>query len=195
MFHHLRQLPLAMPLVPALARLSLGAPVHVPAPARVAARALTTSSPAAAAPPSRQRSSSRPRREKQSSAPLRVYPVFDEWVESPDAERYRYPKGRGPHWLGRTPFPMNPAFNPPPPVAARTRAEMWDKHHKDPVTCSIRGLAYMYNLPLDRVTAILRLKALEQEMKFEVRFAFFGSTSCCPLTSFACIALESTLAD
>ncbi|KDN52135.1 hypothetical protein K437DRAFT_272675 [Tilletiaria anomala UBC 951] len=92
-------------------------------------------------------------------------PPFDVWIKSSDADRFKNPQpGNGPNWIGDTPFPLNPAFNPPPPIANRLRDELWKLHSKDPKTNTVRTLSARFNIGLDRTLAILRLKALEKEM-------------------------------
>lgn len=99
-------------------------------------------------------------------APL---PAYSEWVRG-DGERFRYPTpGRGPHWIGPTPFPMNPSFLPPPPVHQDVRDSMWRLHTQAPKQWTVRSLSDKFRVSLERTEAILRLKALEQEFTDEVR--------------------------
>ncbi|SPO45374.1 uncharacterized protein PSANT_03060 [Moesziomyces antarcticus] len=88
---------------------------------------------------------------------------FDEWIQS-DARAYKQPKpGMGPNWIGDTPFPLNPSFNPPAPVRQSTKSEIWRLHTSDPATYTIRALSDKFSVGLQRMEAILRLKALEVE--------------------------------
>ncbi|CBQ73399.1 conserved hypothetical protein [Sporisorium reilianum SRZ2] len=88
---------------------------------------------------------------------------FDEWIQS-DARAYKQPKpGMGPNWIGDTPFPLNPSFNPPAPVRQSTKTEIWRLHESDPKQWTIRALSEKFSIGLQRTEAILRLKALEVE--------------------------------
>jgi Eukaryotic mitochondrial regulator protein len=68
------------------------------------------------------------------------------------------------------PFPLNPSFNPPPPVNARFRDELWKLHSENPQANNVRALSSRFSIGPDRVLAILRLKALEKEMTADVSF-------------------------
>ncbi|GAC97589.1 hypothetical protein PHSY_005175 [Pseudozyma hubeiensis SY62] len=88
---------------------------------------------------------------------------FDEWIQS-DARAYKQPKpGMGPNWIGDTPFPLNPSFNPPAPIRQSTKTEIWRLHASDPKQWTIRALSEKFSIGLQRTEAILRLKALENE--------------------------------
>ncbi|SPO24527.1 uncharacterized protein UTRI_03796 [Ustilago trichophora] len=88
---------------------------------------------------------------------------FDEWIQS-DARVYKQPKpGMGPNWIGETPFPLNPSFNPPAPVRQSTKTEIWRLHSSNPTQWTIRALSEKFSIGLQRMEAILRLKALEVE--------------------------------
>ncbi|SPO23677.1 uncharacterized protein UTRI_03796_B [Ustilago trichophora] len=88
---------------------------------------------------------------------------FDEWIQS-DARIYKQPKpGMGPNWIGETPFPLNPSFNPPAPVRQSTKTEIWRLHSSNPSQWTIRALSEKFSVGLQRMEAILRLKALEVE--------------------------------
>lgn len=88
---------------------------------------------------------------------------FDEWIQS-DARAYKQPKpGMGPNWIGDTPFPLNPSFNPPAPIRQSTKTEIWRLHASDPKEWTIRALSEKFSIGLQRTEAILRLKALESE--------------------------------
>jgi hypothetical protein len=96
---------------------------------------------------------------------------FDEWIQS-DARAYKQPKpGMGPNWIGDTPFPLNPSFNPPAPVRQSTKSEIWRLHTSDPATYTIRALSDKFSVGLQRMEAILRLKALEVEWASQVSFS------------------------
>lgn len=99
----------------------------------------------------------------------RPLPPFREWIRG-EGEQFRYPAPqRGPHWIGGTPFPLNPAFRPPPPVHQSVRDDMWRLHNEAPTQWTIRSLADKFRVSLPRAEAILRLKALEQDFEKEVR--------------------------
>lgn len=98
-------------------------------------------------------------------------PPYREWLKG-DAERFRYPTpGQGPHWIGTTPFPLNPAFHPPPPVHQNVRDDMWKLHTENPQQWTVRSLSNKFRLSLERTESVLRLKALEEEFVQEVRTA------------------------
>lgn len=93
---------------------------------------------------------------------------FDEWIQS-DARAYKQPKpGMGPNWIGDTPFPLNPSFNPPAPIRQSTKTEIWRLHASDPKEWTIRALSEKFSIGLQRTEAILRLKALESEWTSKV---------------------------
>ncbi|PWZ03863.1 hypothetical protein BCV70DRAFT_171019, partial [Testicularia cyperi] len=93
----------------------------------------------------------------------KMLPPFEQWIAT-EANAYKQPKpGMGPNWIGDTPFPLNPAFNPPPPVRQSTKTEIWKLHASDPKKWTIRALSEKYSIGNQRMEAILRLKALENE--------------------------------
>ncbi|PWN37334.1 uncharacterized protein FA14DRAFT_159432 [Meira miltonrushii] len=94
---------------------------------------------------------------------LPPYPV---WRNSIGKQYERPPPGsKGPFWIGETPFPLNPSFNPPAPVAHATKEDMWKLHTSNPSTYNVRKLSGQFGIPIERVLAILRLMALEKEFK------------------------------
>ena len=97
---------------------------------------------------------------------LPPYPVWRNSI----GKQYEHPPpgSKGPFWIGETPFPLNPSFNPPAPVAHKTKEDMWKLHSSDPSTNNIRKLSTQFGIPKERVIAILRLMALEKEFKKEV---------------------------
>lgn len=98
---------------------------------------------------------------------------YAEWYHGPGTKAFaEAPTGRGPFWISRTPFPMNPAFDPPPPVSQRYKDALWQLHSKDPVTFNMRLLSERFGLTLERTHAVLRLKALEAEMTARVSSSF-----------------------
>ncbi|PWN51342.1 hypothetical protein IE53DRAFT_386296 [Violaceomyces palustris] len=95
----------------------------------------------------------------------RMLPPFPQWMAT-SAEQYKYPKpGMGPNWIGSTPFPLNPAFNPPPPLRQSVKDEIWAQHTSNPARWTVRALSEKFNIGLVRMEAVLRLKALENEFK------------------------------
>ena len=138
---------------------------------RAGVRTLTTSACAGA--PGTSADGRRPARPNRDGArrgiPRRPLPPFQEWVRT-DGEQYRYPAPqKGPHWVASTPFPLNPAFRPPPPVHQSVRDEMWRLHTEAPAQWTVRALADRYRVSLAKAEAVLRLKALEEEFVHEVR--------------------------
>lgn len=110
----------------------------------------------------------------------RPLPPYREWLKG-EGLQYRYPPpGRGPHWLGETPFPLNPAFSPPPPIHQKVRDDMWRLHTSDPAQWTVRSLSNQFRVSLERTEAILRLKALEEEFKKEVRMTQLRAARCAP---------------
>lgn len=97
-----------------------------------------------------------------------MLPPFPTWIQS-GAMALKYPKpGMGPNWIGETPFPLNPSFNPPPPIRQSTKTEIWKLHAENPGTWTIRALSAHYSIGIPRMEAILRLKALEMDWVAEV---------------------------
>jgi len=72
------------------------------------------------------------------------------------------------------PFPMNPSFRPPPPIADAQREAMYRAYMSDPVKNDVRALSQRYNLSIKRVDAILRLKGLERAWR-KVSVVFLSS--------------------
>ncbi|KAI8825800.1 eukaryotic mitochondrial regulator protein-domain-containing protein, partial [Fimicolochytrium jonesii] len=63
------------------------------------------------------------------------------------------------------PFPMNPFFKPKSPLSDATRTDIFSKYLSDPSAWTPRALAEKFGLSIVRVQAILRLKALQQQME------------------------------
>lgn len=95
-------------------------------------------------------------------------PEYAEWRKKQAKAFQDTPRGQGPFWLGQTPFPLNPSFQPPAPVAHSVRDTMWKLHKADSKRNSIRALSGRFSVPMERTVAILRLMALEDEFKKEV---------------------------
>ncbi|CAO1624345.1 unnamed protein product [Sympodiomycopsis kandeliae] len=107
----------------------------------------------------------RPRTQAGEGTNIEEETTFVDWYRGPGSESFADPpQGRGPFWISRTPFPMNPSFNPPPPVSQKYKDAMWTLHLQDPQKYNLRFLSQHYGFTLERTQAILRLKALEAEM-------------------------------
>ncbi|KAF8956051.1 eukaryotic mitochondrial regulator protein-domain-containing protein [Flammula alnicola] len=74
----------------------------------------------------------------------------------------KYQYARPLHYLGDTPFPMNPSFKPPPPISNEQKEVMFRMYLAHRLENGPRRLAKRFNLSLKRVNAILRLKLLEK---------------------------------
>lgn len=59
------------------------------------------------------------------------------------------------------PFPLNPSFRPPPPIADKTKNHLFTLYKSNPKKFSIRVLSAAYGIGLKRVDAIIRLKEVE----------------------------------
>lgn len=104
---------------------------------------------------------------KPPNRPLFNLPPYPEWIQS-DGKKYEdAPRGRGPFWLGETPFPLNPSFDPPPPIAQSQKRNLWKLHQSDPAN-TVRVLSGKYGISMERLRAILRLQALETEWNRKV---------------------------
>ncbi|UZJ51228.1 hypothetical protein CBS101457_000548 [Exobasidium rhododendri] len=97
--------------------------------------------------------------------PARVSPLpppYKEWFSGEGKQYEDAPPGRGPFWIGETPFPLNPSFDPPPPLSQRQKQSIWTLHSSDPAN-TIRVLSGKFGISMERIHAILRLQALESE--------------------------------
>ena len=99
------------------------------------------------------------------NAPLPPYKV---WIQSQGKAFERPPPGRGPFWIGDSPFPLNPSFSPPAPLSHQVKETMKELHWKDPQRNSVHALSQRFKVSKERVVAILRLMALESEQEREV---------------------------
>ncbi|KAI8053455.1 eukaryotic mitochondrial regulator protein-domain-containing protein [Syncephalis plumigaleata] len=59
----------------------------------------------------------------------------------------------------RHPFPLNPTFRPNPPLAEKTRTEIFTLWYNNPIRWTPRQISNEYNISIKRAEAILRLKA------------------------------------
>ncbi|PWN97826.1 hypothetical protein FA09DRAFT_329984 [Tilletiopsis washingtonensis] len=142
-------------------RLATPAPSAVPSPA---ARSAISEDRA-----SRSSDAARPR--GSGSGPrAAIMPPFERWIQTA-AKQYKLPPmGRGPFWIGSTPFPLNPTFKPSPPLPTYTRQALWAAHIAEPKGSGApRALSTRFHIPIDRVEAVLRLCALEKEWVKERR--------------------------
>ena len=73
------------------------------------------------------------------------------------------------------PFPLNPTFNPLPPLADSIKSKIYNSYlHnillKDATDSQVvRAVSTRFGVSMDRVRAIIRLKELEKQWKDEVR--------------------------
>lgn len=83
------------------------------------------------------------------------------WLQTAEATKFNSMDAR--NWMHPSrPFPRNPWFVPPSPVADQTRSQIYAEYCSDPYKWTPRQLALRYNLSVLRVEAILRLKHLER---------------------------------
>ncbi|GAA5963943.1 hypothetical protein JCM8115_002768 [Rhodotorula mucilaginosa] len=96
------------------------------------------------------------------------------WL-SGEGSRYRRPLPGKPNWIGDTPFPLNPTFNPLPPLADVTKTRIYNAYlhnilQKDATDSQVvRAVSTKFGVAMDRVRAIVRLKELERRFKSEGR--------------------------
>ncbi|GAA5976536.1 hypothetical protein JCM10908_005535 [Rhodotorula pacifica] len=96
------------------------------------------------------------------------------WL-SGEGSRYRRPLQGKPNWIGDTPFPLNPTFNPLPPLADVTKTRIYNAYlhnilQKDATDSQVvRAVSTKFGVAMDRVRAIVRLKELERRFKSEGR--------------------------
>ncbi|GAA6028109.1 hypothetical protein JCM8097_001875 [Rhodosporidiobolus ruineniae] len=99
---------------------------------------------------------------------------FTAWLNG-EGLRFKKPiKGRT-NWIGETPFPLNPTFNPLPPLADSIKSKIYNAYvHnillKDATDSQVvRAVSSRFGVSMDRVRAIIRLKELEKSWKDEGR--------------------------
>ncbi|BGP14431.1 hypothetical protein JCM10213_004554 [Rhodosporidiobolus nylandii] len=79
------------------------------------------------------------------------------------------------NWIGETPFPLNPTFNPLPPLADSIKTKIYNAYLsnillKDATDSQVvRAVSAKHGVSMDRVRAIIRLKELEKQWKDEGR--------------------------
>ncbi|KLO14211.1 hypothetical protein SCHPADRAFT_903526 [Schizopora paradoxa] len=87
-------------------------------------------------------------------------PIASTWLNG-EGQNFKW-RTVGPNWLGKdVPFPLNPSFKPPPPLASRLKDRIYNLYMHNPKTYNIRHLSRTFGISLKRVDAVLRLKGLE----------------------------------
>ncbi|KAJ2663762.1 hypothetical protein IW148_002320 [Coemansia sp. RSA 1199] len=83
-------------------------------------------------------------------------------VESP---KYKKMKPHATNYVGgKYPFPLNPYFNPRPPIADSVKESLYKDYLEDPVRNTPRVLSEKYRISIKRAEAIIKLKAIEHHM-------------------------------
>ncbi|GAA6052698.1 hypothetical protein JCM3770_007180 [Rhodotorula araucariae] len=99
---------------------------------------------------------------------------FRAWLGGEGARFRKGVHGRT-NWIGDTPFPLNPTFNPLPPLADSIKTKIYNAYlHnillKDATDSQVvRAVSTRFGVSMDRVRAIIRLKELEKRWKEEGR--------------------------
>ncbi|BGO98088.1 hypothetical protein RTG_01289 [Rhodotorula toruloides ATCC 204091] len=99
--------------------------------------------------------------------------TYSKWMRTSEAQRYRRPTPGKPNWIGETPFPMNPSFNPLPPLADTIKERIYTAYAyniriKDATDKQVvRAVSSKFGVSMDRVRAIIRLKELEEQWRKE----------------------------
>ncbi|ORY45298.1 hypothetical protein BCR33DRAFT_716581, partial [Rhizoclosmatium globosum] len=88
----------------------------------------------------------------------------DKWLRSEGA-KFRNQKQAKFVGAQGAPFPMNPLFKPVPPLSNASRDEIYALYTSNPETETPLKLAAQFGISIVRVQAILRLKALQQQME------------------------------
>jgi hypothetical protein len=96
-----------------------------------------------------------------------IPPPYPEWIKGEGRMYEDAPPGQGPFWIGSTPFPLNPSFDPSPPISQIQKKKIWSLHVSDPKN-TIRVLSGKFGISMERMHAILRLQALESEWSKQV---------------------------
>ncbi|KAI9311535.1 eukaryotic mitochondrial regulator protein-domain-containing protein [Dichotomocladium elegans] len=89
---------------------------------------------------------------------------FHEWVKE-DGARFVRPSQGTTNYIGATPFPNNPLFQPRPPLSDQRRQEIYETFAANPEDWSIRKLATKFGISMRRVEAVLKLKESELVLK------------------------------
>ncbi|GAA5910291.1 hypothetical protein JCM8208_003498 [Rhodotorula glutinis] len=92
-----------------------------------------------------------------------------------EGQRFRKAVPGRTNWIADTPFPLNPTFNPLPPLADSIKHKIYNSYlHnillKDATDSQVvRAVSTRFGVSMDRVRAIVRLKELERRWKDEGR--------------------------
>ncbi|CAO3596985.1 unnamed protein product [Absidia cylindrospora] len=89
---------------------------------------------------------------------------FHKWVRGAGS-RYARPSEGTTNYLGTTPFPNNPLFQPRPPLSDTKREEIYQLYTSDPESWTVRQLAVKFGYSLKRIEAVLKLKSSEKVME------------------------------
>ncbi|KAI9255693.1 eukaryotic mitochondrial regulator protein-domain-containing protein [Phascolomyces articulosus] len=92
---------------------------------------------------------------------------FHEWAREGGGARFVRPSQGTTNYLGSTPFPSNPLFQPRPPLTDATRQEIYETYTENPEDWSIRKLATKFGISMRRVEAVLKLKETEKQMEMD----------------------------
>ncbi|GAA5947331.1 hypothetical protein JCM3775_005367 [Rhodotorula graminis] len=96
------------------------------------------------------------------------------WLQG-EGQRFRKGIPGRTNWIADTPFPLNPTFNPLPPLADSIKTKIYNSYlHnillKDATDSQVvRAVSTRFGVSMDRVRAIIRLKELEKQWKDEGR--------------------------
>lgn len=91
----------------------------------------------------------------------RMDPSVTNWLEKGEGLKYRHGRA-GSNWIGRTPFPLNPSFRPPPPLSDALKTKIYTLNQSDPQKYTPTKLSLDFKVSVDRVKAVIRLKELEK---------------------------------
>ncbi|KAJ2586832.1 hypothetical protein IWW49_003807 [Coemansia sp. RSA 1797] len=91
----------------------------------------------------------------------RVWLGFKGWMDV-ESQKYRKMKPHATNYVGgRYPFPLNPFFNPRPPIADSVKESLYKEYLEDPVRNTPRVLSEKYRISIKRAEGIIKLKAIE----------------------------------
>ncbi|GAA5898697.1 mitochondrial 37S ribosomal protein mS45 MRPS35 [Sporobolomyces salmoneus] len=99
---------------------------------------------------------------------------YNAWMNGEGARFRKGIKGRT-NWIGESPFPLNPSFNPNPPLADETKTKIYNAYVHNILIKNatdsqvVRAVSSKFGVAMDRVRAIIRLKELEKSWKSEGR--------------------------
>ncbi|KAJ3413650.1 hypothetical protein HDV05_007718 [Chytridiales sp. JEL 0842] len=88
----------------------------------------------------------------------------NQWLKTQGTRFVKSPP-YGSNYVGRDnrPFPMNPYFQPTPPLSDSVKDEIYQLYMEKPAEMTPLNLAKKFGISIIRVQAILRLKALEKK--------------------------------